>query len=163
MNARVAALALIVGIFPSSSVKAQTTTISPRLERIATRDTVIAAWLFVRPDRTLDEAIALVTAVQGGVRRRSGWLHAISADIRAATHNELRRDGVLSHIQPVVRFRHRPAPERRDIPSAPATIDDSLYGPSAMPFRALNMLDLANLGLRAQGVRIAVLDTGFET
>lgn len=164
MNARVAALALIVGAFPSPhSVEAQPTTISPRLERLAARDTVVAAWLFVRPGRTLDEAIALVTAVQGDMRRRSRWLHAISADIRTTTFDELLRHGVLRHIQPVVRFRHRPAPERRDIPSAPAAIEDSLYGPSAMPFRALNMLGLANLGLRAQGVRIAVLDTGFET
>ncbi len=46
MNARVAALALIVGALPSpSAVEAQRTTISPRLERLVARDTVVAAWL----------------------------------------------------------------------------------------------------------------------
>ncbi len=40
---------------------------------------------------------------------------------------------------------------------------DTLYGPSAMPFRRLNLFPLVEEGLRGSGVRIAVLDTGFET
>ena len=40
---------------------------------------------------------------------------------------------------------------------------DSLYGPSAMPFRRLNLFPLVDRGFRGTGVRIALLDTGFET
>jgi hypothetical protein len=73
----------------------------------------------------------------------------------------------LERIQPVIRFRQPapvPAPPPRFAlipPQAPA--QDSGYGPSAMPFRRLNAFPLARQGVRGAGVRIAVLDTGFET
>jgi subtilisin family serine protease len=142
---------------------AQPATVSPNLQRLALQDTVVAMWLFVRPDRTLDEAIQLVEGLRGGVRRRSNWLHAISVNINTSTLENLRRSGIVRHLQPVVRLRHRPAPSPDVVRSATPASGDSLYGPSAMPYRVLNMFPLADLGFRARGVRIALLDTGFET
>jgi hypothetical protein len=47
--------------------------------------------------------------------------------------------------------------------TAGETANDSAFGPSAMPVRQLNLFPIVNAGLRGAGVRIAILDTGFET
>ncbi len=161
---RVVALVVVIAAStPTGVLVAQPATVSPNLQRLALRDTVVAMWLFVRADRTLDETIRLVEDLRGDVRRRSNWLHAISVNINTSTLESLTGSGIVRHLQPVVRLRHRPAPRADVARSATAAPSDSLYGPSAMPYRVLNMFPLADLGFRARGIRIALLDTGFET
>jgi serine protease AprX len=150
-------------------VAAQRPEISPRLAQVLARDSTAPVWLFVRPDRPLDSARALIERSGGAVRRVSHWLHAISAVLPPAAVAAARASRDLARIQPVARYRRRPAPEPPVIapwfavPAPPATAQDTLYGPSAMPLRRLNLFPLVDHGLTGAGVRIAVFDTGFET
>lgn len=140
---------------------------SPRLARALATDSLHPVWLFARPGTTLDGLATWVRANGGTVRRTSRWLHAVSAVLPPGAMSAARALRGLERIQPVARFRQ---PRRGDwiepevlwaAPAAPT--QDSVYGNSAMPFRRLNLFPLVDQGLRGAGVRIAVLDTGFET
>ncbi len=150
-----------------AATHAQQPTVSPALERLARQETQLVIWLMAHPRRSLAEVEQLILEVGGQVRQRSRWLHAVSATVPATALEVLRTQPALRHMQPVVRFRgHRefigsPVTSLTRAPGATAT--DTLYGPSAMPFRQLNLLPLAERGIRGAGIKIAVLDTGFET
>jgi len=81
--------------------------------------------------------------------------------------NEARTRPEFRHLQPVARVRARPETE---VPAQPMrapplgiSADVADYGPSAMPFHALNLFPLATRGVQGSGITIAMLDTGFET
>jgi len=158
------AIALVI---LASTASAQQPNVSPAVERLFQRDSAAALWLFVRPQYPLDEVAALVEQAGGTVRRRSEWLHAVSANLTRTAFQRLRGNILLDRIQPVARFRAplRPPPPPRppELPVMAPTAQDSLYGPSAMPFRRLRLFPLVDRGFRGSGVRIAILDTGFET
>jgi len=146
----------------------QAPTISPAAERLMRQDSSAALWFFVRPEYSLEEAVAALSAAGARVRRESVWLHAVSAQVPRAAWLALSRDPRFERVQPVVRFRGPLPPAPQLEPAAPpraplAEPFDSLYGPSAMPFRRLNLAPLAMQGIRGKGVRIAILDSGFET
>jgi subtilisin family serine protease len=142
--------------------------VSRALEPLLSRDTVIAVWFFGNRGGGLEEIATLVTELGGTLRRRSTWLHAVSANIPAPALNAARTRAELRHLQPVAAFigrRELPpspaaAPPRRA--AAPAQLD-TIFGPSAMPLRQLNLFPLVGRGLTGDGVTIAVFDTGFET
>jgi hypothetical protein len=83
----------------------------------------------------------------------------------------LAQDPVFQRIQPLGRWR---IPRGRD-PAAPAPVamlagadtcgpaGDPTYGPSNMPYRLLGLRGLADHGVDGAGVRIAILDAGFNT
>lgn len=123
-------------------------------------------WLFARPGTSLDSVAAFVSRNGGAVRRTSRWLHAVSAVLPPAALDAARAHRDLARLQPVARLPRpaEPAPTvalPAPFPASPA--EDSGYGPSIMPFRRLNLLPVARAGVRGAGVRIALLDTGFET
>jgi hypothetical protein len=157
----VALLALLAG-----AAQAQRPSVSPAVDRTLAQRGVLPVWLFVRPEATLDQAREAVLSAGGHFRRESAWLHAVSAGVTPGALAALRQSVLLSHIQPVARFRS-PLPTVASVPAAPrapaADSRDSVYGPSAMPFRQLNAFGLVDRGYRGAGVRIAILDTGFET
>ncbi len=168
---RPTALLLAALLGGGATAHAQQPTVSRALESMLRRDSVVTVWFFGAPDRSLDEVAAAVAQVQGRVRHRSRWLHAVSADIPsgaiavAGTRREFR------HLQPVARS-HPPLPLPRGAPRpgaapprAPADLDSliALYGPSSMPFRRLGLFPLVERGFRGAGLTIAILDTGFET
>ncbi len=158
---------LLALLAPAPAVQAQRPSVSPQVDAgLARRDT-LAVWLFARPEATLDEVRTAVQSAGGRVRRESEWLHAVSADLTAPALAGLRRSALVRHIQPVARSRPPRLPPPTDVPGVPrapaADARDSLYGPSAMPFRQLNVFGLTERGVRGRGVRIAILDTGFET
>ena len=165
-----------------AGLAAQQPAVSPVLPRALTRvqDTTLSVWLFVRAWASLDEISARVAALPGThVRVRSRWLHAISADVPASALRRLLKDRDLSRIQPLGRFklRHRagrPIPDLAPLVTfAPAQGpgdtcgvtpgDDPVLGPSAMPYRQLHLRPLTDQGIDGTGVRIALLDTGFDT
>ena len=156
----------MVLLLAPASLGAQQATVSPFVERFLDRDTTLTVWLFVRPERPLAEVTAMVTQAGGQVRSESRWLHAVSANLPTSALRSLRQRPELLRIQPVARFVGRPepgigaAPAFAAPPPAPAADD---YGPSIMPYRRLNLLPLANRGFHGAGVKIAILDTGFET
>jgi len=147
---------------------AQQPTVSPRLAPALARDPTAPVWLFVRPGVPLDRITTWVTGAGGTVRRQSRWLHAVSAVLPPAALAAARGSRDLLRLQPVARFRRAPGPDPIPAPAfaappAAGPAQDSLYGPSAMPYRRLNLFPLADRGFRAGGITIAILDTGFET
>ena len=156
-----------------ASLAAQRPAVSPVLPRAWTRDTTLSVWLFARPAEPLAAVAERATALGARVRVRSRWLHAVSADIPTATLRLLARDRGLRRIQPLGRFRlrrGRPDPARLfPAPAGAATGDtcgaggDPVYGPSEMPYRQLHLRPLTDAGTDGTGVRIAILDAGFDT
>jgi len=142
--------------------------VSPRLAPALARDSLHPVWLFARPEFALDSLADWVAARGGGVRRTSRWLHAVSAVLPPTALDAVLQRAGLRRVQPVARFRRGGAPETVEPAFAAAmphvtAAADSLYGPSAMPLRRLNLFPLVDAGLRGANVRIAVFDTGFET
>lgn len=162
---RVAILAGAFGLLSVAAAYGQRPSVSPILERAVGRDTTVTVWLFARPDVSLTRIATFVVQSGGTVRRRSRWLHAVSAELPATAFAAARSRRDLRRIQPVRRFARRPAApppapplELRRVPA-----QDTLFGPSAMPFRRLNLFPLVDRGIDGAGVRIAILDSGFET
>jgi len=168
-------------IFLPAGLAAQQPVISPALSRALTRvqDTTFSVWLFARPWASLDDVSDRVAAAGARVRVRSRWLHAISADVPAFALRQFLKDRNLSRIQPLGRFKLRSRPGHPTPDLAPLVTfapaagpgdtcgvspgDDPVLGPSAMPYRQLHLRPLTDQGIDATGVRIALLDTGFDT
>ena len=168
-------------VFLPAGLAAQQPAVSPVLPRLLQRvqDTTVSVWLFARPGASLDVLSDRATAVGARVRVRSRWLHAISADVPSAALRAFLQDRDLRRIQPLGRFRLRPrrpgeplidlAPRVIPAPTAPGDTcgftpgDDPVLGPSEMPYRRLNLRPLTDTGVDGTGVRIAILDTGFDT
>ena len=161
-----------------TGLAAQQPAVSPALPRLLNRvqDTTVTVWLFAHPEAALEPISSRVAASGGRVRVRSRWLHAISADVPARALRVLMQDRDLRRIQPLGRFRARrndspfleslaprsPAAGEDTCPAAPPG-GDTLYGPSQMPYRRLNLRPLADAGHSGAGVRVGIFDTGFDT
>lgn len=167
--ARAALLLVLAG---PAGLAAQRPAVSPPLARAWARDTTFAVWLFVRPRVTLADADSRLTAAGVQVRSQSRWLHALSADVPGPLLRTIADRADLARIQPRGRWRTVPAPRfpgLDPVQAAPAAGDtcaaagDPTYGPSQMPYRALDLLPLANAGVNGAGVRVAIFDAGFNT
>jgi hypothetical protein len=160
--------AMLLALAVPGGLLAQRPTISPPLARVLSQDTIVTVWIFVRPDTSLVEAQRRIEAAGATVRVASRWLHAVSARAPSGVFTALSRDPGLRHLQPVGRWRQPLGPDRAAEP-APAAIDscpaqgDPTYGPSEMPYRQLHLRPLADAGITGTGVRIAILDGGFNT
>jgi hypothetical protein len=160
-----------------AGLAAQQPAVSPALPRLLARvqDTTVSVWLFVHPWASLEDVSARVVATGARVRVRSRWLHAVSADVPAAELRQLMHDRDVSRIQPLGRFKLRlPRPggpvldmvQHAQLAPAADTCGaggDPVLGPSEMPYRQLHLRPLTDPGIDATGVRIALLDTGFDT
>jgi len=160
---------LWLAVLPAS-LSAQRPAVSPVLPRVWARDTIISAWLFVRPGVPLAITVARAARLGARVRVRSRWLHAISVDAPTAALRALAQDRDLRRIQPLGRFRLAPRGAfETPRPSTAAPGDtcpaggDAILGPSEMPYRLLHLRPLTNAGVDGTGVRIAILDGGFDT
>ncbi len=155
---------LLVTASVAAALEAQEPTVSPSLSSLMGRDTTVTVWFFGAPDLSLDDVARAVEQLGASVRRRSAWLHAVSADVLGIDLPVARTRPQFRHLQPVARFRGRPEPQEETVPAAPpAMAQDSAHGPSAMPLRRLNLFPLHGRGLSGVGMTIAILDTGFET
>jgi Subtilase family len=168
-------------VFLPVGLAAQRPAVSPVLPRLLERvqDTTVSIWLFARPGASFDALSDRVAAAGARVRVRSRWLHAISADVPSAVLRTLLQDRDLRRIQPLGRFRLKRgrageplidiAPRAARSPAAPGDTcgvtpgDDPVLGPSEMPYRQLHLRPLTDAGVNGTGVRIALLDTGFDT
>jgi subtilisin family serine protease len=164
---RSTAVALAAASLFATAIQAQQPTVSPALARGAIRDSTITIWLMAQPGQDLSDVEGLVRQLGGRLRRRSNWLHAISAELDRTTFNNVRTSPLLRHIQPVARFVGPARSEGVQVSTlaraAGHSADDSVFGSSAMPLRQLNLFPIVNHGIRGAGVRIAIFDTGFET
>lgn len=164
----VAALAAIV----AAGARAQQLprTVSPRLARAFNRpDTTVLAWVIARPGADLDRLAAAVGSAGGRVRRTSRFVNAVSATLPGSAVGSLARLAMIRRIQPVgVYFRREEGGGRSRLAAPgvllpPPSFLDTLYGPGAWALRQLNVPILHQLGLQGAGVRIAMLDAGFNT
>lgn len=162
---------LIWLVFLPAGLAAQRPAVSPAVPRLLNRvpDTTVSVWLFARPGASLDAVSARASSAGARVRVRSRWLHAVSADAPSAALRVLLQDGDLRRIQPLGRFR-RPRQDPSPSPRSPLAGEDTcpaggdpVYGPSAMPYRRLNLRPIVDRGRRGTGVRVGILDTGFDT
>ena len=162
-------MALLVAL--PAALAAQRPAVSAPLARAWQRDTTFTVWLFARPDVSLDTAAARLAVAGARVRARSRWLHAVSADVPAATLRALAQERRWRRIQPLGRWRRLPGPDPTVPTPRPGLIapdtcpagGDPTYGPSEMPYRQLTLRPLSDRGLDGTGVRIAILDAGFDT
>lgn len=151
-----------------AAVVAQRPTISPPLARVLQRDTIVSVWLFVRRETPLAEATQRIAQAGGTVRVASRWLHAVSARIPTTALVTVTGERWLRHVQPLSRWRRPPRPDRAAeftavaLDTCPA-LGDPTYGSSEMPYRLLHVRPLADAGYTGSGVRIAILDAGFNT
>ncbi len=149
-------------------------TVSPRLGRAVDRDTTVTVWVFARPGATLARLADTIRAHGGRARFTSRFVHAVSAEISGRALRDLAGQRDVRRIQPVGVFVRHPVSAGGDPPSRPsppsppsrpslaAAPEDTLYGLS-WPYRQLDVPPLHDLGLRGAGVRIALLDAGFNT
>ena len=145
--------------------------VSPRFARVIGRsDTTVVAWIVARRGTDLDQVAARITALGGRVRFTSRFAHAVSAEVTATRLRDLARESGVMRVQPVGTYYRRPLnPEAQGLTALPpyrltaSVPGDTLYGPVRWPYIQLNVIPLHSRGLRGAGVRIALLDTGFNT
>jgi hypothetical protein len=156
-------------------------TVSPRLARVwrgARADTALLVWVIGRPGADLDSLSALVQRAGGRIRHLSRFVGAVSAELNGSALPALAIAPLVRRIQPVGVYYRRPEPRGRSglIPTpgscaAPpcvaavprAGLQDTTYGPGAWAVEQLNVPAVRGLGLAGAGVRIAMLDAGFDT
>jgi len=156
--------------------------LSPRLALLATRpDTAALVWVVAQPWSGLDDLAARIAAAGGRVRHLSRFVHAVSAVVPSGALAELARLRDVRRVQ-LVGVWVRPADETCGRPDSaaclaaaartrdptPAAVPggasaDTLYGTGGWAVRQMNVPALHALGLRGAGVRVALLDAGFNT
>lgn len=160
--------AAVLALAVPTGLAGQRPSISPPLERVLSRDTTVTVWLFVRRDVPLTLARQRLEQAGATTRVASHWLHAVSVQIPTVALAALTRERFLRHLQPVGRWRQPATPDRvaaliaAAVDTCPA-VGDPTYGTSEMPYRRLNLRPLADAGITGTGVRIAILDAGFNT
>ena len=182
-------LALLLAALCAGAAQGQLPrTVSPRLARAWGRpDTAVVVWVIAEPGADLDALAALVRRSGGQVRHQSRFIHAVSARVPgsalaalAAASGVRRIQLVGIYVRPPERALTRrigPAvsalaaprvgrglPAPLPLPAAPrAAFADTTYGPGAWAVQQLDVPAVQSLGYRGAGVRIAVLDAGFNT
>ena len=149
--------------------------LSPRLVAVAARtDTAALVWVVAQPSADLGALAERVRASGGRVRHVSTFVHAVSALVPSSALADLARRREVRRVQPVAVYRRPalPPPRRTDAPGhqrtgAPANQRnvpaDSAFGPGAWAAQLLNIPALRTLGFLGAGVRVAILDGGFNT
>ncbi len=96
------------------------------------------------------------------LRHVSRWFNAVSVSITSPQELEaLRKLPFVRNIQPVARGHRAPL-----LPTSPPLMkssDDPFYGPSWLQNSLIGVPQIHELGYTGRGVRIAVLDVGFDT
>ena len=166
--------ALLAATFVVAPLHAQVPRgVSPRFAAVINRtDTSVVAWVFARQSARVEDVAAAVTAYGGRLRFTSAFLHGVSATIPADRLRELARLSTVARIQPVGSyFRKPPAALPALVPPASGPLRplasglavDTLYGANLWIATQLNIAALHSRGLYGAGVRIALLDAGFNT
>ena len=165
--------ALMAAVLFAAPARAQVPrNVSPRFARVIARtDTTVVAWIIGRRGTDLDALAALVGA-RGRVRFVSRFARAVSAEVPPGVLRELASLPGVTRVQPVgTYFRGDggivglPDGPPSPYPTIPLSHvpGDTLYGPTRWPYIQMNVVALHNRGLRGAGVRIALLDAGFNT
>jgi hypothetical protein len=180
-------LALLLAAGFAGAAQGQTPrTVSPRLARAWARpDTTVIVWVIAEPSTPLDLVAAAVRRSGGEVRHVSRFVHAVSARVPGSALRPLAAAPGVRRIQLVGTYFRRPerglarraAPAVPALPAppppargaavrlpapSPAASPDTTYGPGTWTVQQLNVPAVQRLGYRGAGVRIALLDAGFD-
>jgi subtilisin family serine protease len=95
------------------------------------------------------------------IHNESRWLNAVTATLSQAEMIRIRSLPFVSSVQPVNKGRHDRTfvSEKNELPNETSSID---YGPSLRQHSMVNTPTVHALGYSGKGVRIGVIDTGFE-
>jgi len=178
---------LLVAVCAGAAQGQMPRTASPRLARVWARaDTAVLVWVVGEPSTDLGSIAALVARAGGQVRHFSEFVHAVSARVPGSALPSLAKARGIRRIQLVGSYFRapepslarrpgstvsalpppaRPVPGRLVRPPAPPTAiaADSTYGGGTWAMQQLDIPAVQRLGYRGSGVRIAVLDAGFNT
>lgn len=140
--------------------------ISPRLERMLSGlppEARVLAWVDLEGEgKVPDSWVEEIAGTGARVRVRSKWLRSISVRATRKQLEEIASLPFVRGLSPVARFRTQPMPSRPSpVPKSPPA--RTPYGPSFLQLDMLGVPKLHDMGLAGQGVRIAVLDAGFDT
>ncbi|RKY62038.1 MAG: hypothetical protein DRP99_06070, partial [Candidatus Latescibacterota bacterium] len=141
--------------------------ISPRLEGILSElppEGRVLAWVDLTGEGKVPDAWVEEIAKTGArVRVRSEWLHSVSVRATREQLEEIASLPFVRGLSPVARFRRtEPMPSRPPpLPKFPP--GRAPYGPSFLQLDILGVPELHDMGFTGRGVRIAVLDAGFDT
>jgi serine protease AprX len=112
------------------------------------------------------DLLAGIEAAGARIRHGSRWLRAVSVDADAATLRRLRTHPAVASIRPVGRLAVSAAANGRPfaVPAhAAGSVNDSaFYGPNWGAVRELGVPAAHLVGFTGAGVRIAILDAGFD-
>ncbi|MEX2282486.1 MAG: S8 family serine peptidase [Gemmatimonadota bacterium] len=150
------AIALLLAV-----VLAAAAFLSRRNAAIAAALDAPAVWVYYDSSTTNSYRIASAIAKEGGrIRYASSWLHAVSAHVDA---NRIRKAPGVLRVRPVGHM-YAAAPSGV-VTAALQQQDTTLYGPNYTALRELGVPQAhgIRLGLTGAGVRVAIIDTGFET
>jgi serine protease AprX len=176
---RAGLLALLAAGIPAAAGAQVPRTLSPRLAPLLSRqDTAALVWVIARPGAALEDLAERVRAAGGRVRHLSRFVNAVSAVVPSGALAAVARSRDVQRVQAVGVY-YRPSDETCGPPDAPAcraaappaavagaargAAQDTLYGAGAWAVRQLGTPALHALGLRGAGVRVALLDGGFNT
>ena len=179
-----AGLALLPLLLAAGAAAAQVPrNVSPRLARAWTRpDTTVLLWVIADRHADLDSVAARVRRAGGTVRHASRFVWAVSAAVPGAALPALAAAPGVRRIQALGVYFRRPEPGGAGAPAArgaapcakpscaapapapaPAATLDTTYGPGGWAARLLDVPAVHALGDSGAGVRIAMLDAGFDT
>ncbi len=171
MRAALAAL-LALGLATGAARSQVPRNVSARLARAWARpDTTVLVWIIAERDVDLDNLAARVRQAGGVVRHQSRFVWAVSAQLPGAALAALARVPGVRRIQAVGTYFRRPEPRTPGFgprfpdlaPTARAALLDTTYGPGAWAAQQLDIPAVQALGDSGAGVRIAMLDAGFDT
>ena len=176
------AAALVLGFVAAAAEGQVPRNVSPRLARAWSRpDTSVVVWVIAERSADLDTLAARVRRAGGTVRHQSRFVWAVSASVPGAALPTLAALPGVRRVQLVATY-VRPRDETRGRRGAPAyeappacavppcvrasvrsSVLDTTYGPGAWATAQLDVPAVQALGDSGAGVRIAVLDAGFDT
>ena len=111
-------------------------------------------------DLPVDPAyIARIEAAGLKLRTHSHWLNAISVEATSQERDWLAEQTFVRDIRPVMKFRRTPVP---DVAIAQKAIVQADYGLAFEQLAQIEVVPLHNMGYRGEGVRIGLLDSGFD-
>lgn len=138
----------------------------------------VVAWIYFHPDSTfprgaqpaagvtledlpLPQALIDSVAATGAlIRTESRWLRAVSVQAPAATVRAIATQPAVMAIRPVGRVQTAGAASPR---ATRQVVQDSAdYGPNFRAMRELGIPAAHMQGFRGTGIRVAILDTGFD-
>lgn len=102
-----------------------------------------------------------ISAVVDTVRHYSRILGAISVEAEFSQYTRLLEKHFIKSIEPVAIYKKNPAPIKPFKKKRLAKSEE--YGPSYTQLAQIGITDLHKIGLTGRGVKIALLDAGFDT